>query len=78
MPNTWLEYKFSRSKKQLEATLHKLKSKSEQLEHSQRIAVVGELGSSLAHEINQSFGGHSQLQRRWFIADFEEQTIDRY
>ncbi|GEM79814.1 sensor histidine kinase [Vibrio superstes] len=49
----WLEYKFSRSKKQLESTLHKLKNKSEQLEHSQRIAVVGELGSSLAHEINQ-------------------------
>ena len=49
----WLEYKFSRSKKQLEQTLHRLKEKSELLEHSQRVSVVGELGSSLAHEINQ-------------------------
>ncbi len=49
----WLEYRFSRSKKQLEETLHSLKEKSEQLEHSQRVAIVGELGSSLAHEINQ-------------------------
>lgn len=49
----WLEYKFSRSKKQLVETQNRLKEKNEQLEHSQRVAVVGELGSSLAHEINQ-------------------------
>ncbi|MGF1681509.1 sensor histidine kinase [Photobacterium minamisatsumaniensis] len=49
----WLEYRFSRSKKELEQALHRLKDKSEQLEHSQRVAIVGELGSSLAHEINQ-------------------------
>ncbi|MGF1695356.1 sensor histidine kinase [Vibrio lamellibrachiae] len=49
----WLEFKFSRSKKQLEQTQNRLKEKSELLEHSQRVAVVGELGSSLAHEINQ-------------------------
>jgi len=75
----WLEYKFSRSKKQLEATLNKLKSKSEQLEHSQRIAVVGELGSSLAHEINQplaairnySEGGLLRISKNKPITDIE-------
>ena len=68
----WLEYKFSRSKKQLEETLHRLKEKSELLEQSQRIAVIGELGSSLAHEINQplaairnySEGGLLRLAKR--------------
>ncbi|MCW8335235.1 sensor histidine kinase, partial [Vibrio paucivorans] len=49
----WLEYRFSRSKRELEQTLHDLKEKSEMLEHSQRVAIVGELGTSLAHEINQ-------------------------
>ncbi|MEG3219272.1 PhnD/SsuA/transferrin family substrate-binding protein [Vibrio gigantis] len=75
----WLEYKFSRSKKQLEATLNKLKGKSEQLEHSQRIAVVGELGSSLAHEINQplaairnySEGGLLRISKNKPITDIE-------
>ncbi|CAH6796723.1 Tetrathionate reductase sensory transduction histidine kinase [Vibrio chagasii] len=75
----WLEFKFSRSKKQLEATLNKLKSKSEQLEHSQRIAVVGELGSSLAHEINQplaairnySEGGLLRISKNKPLTDIE-------
>ncbi|MEZ9721933.1 PhnD/SsuA/transferrin family substrate-binding protein [Vibrio splendidus] len=75
----WLEYKFSRSKKQLEATLYKLKNKSEQLEHSQRIAVVGELGSSLAHEINQplaairnySEGGLLRISKNKPLTDIE-------
>ncbi|MDN3702499.1 PhnD/SsuA/transferrin family substrate-binding protein [Vibrio artabrorum] len=75
----WLEYKFSRSKKQLESTLHQLKSKSEQLEHSQRIAVVGELGSSLAHEINQplaairnySEGGLLRISKNKPLTDIE-------
>ncbi|PKG57759.1 sensor histidine kinase [Shewanella sp. GutDb-MelDb] len=49
----WLEYRFSKSKQALEQTLHRLKEKGEMLEHSQRVAIVGELGSSLAHEINQ-------------------------
>lgn len=49
----WLEYRFSKSKQALEQTLLRLKDKSEMLEHSQRVAIVGELGSSLAHEINQ-------------------------
>lgn len=49
----WLEYRFSKSKHALEKTLQRLKEKSEMLEHSQRVTVVGELGSSLAHELNQ-------------------------
>ena len=49
----WLEYRFSKSKQALLQTQSRLKEKSEQLEHSQRVAIVDELGSSLAHEINQ-------------------------
>ncbi|ELL0571219.1 PhnD/SsuA/transferrin family substrate-binding protein [Vibrio fluvialis] len=49
----WLEYRFSKSQQALEKTQLRLKEKSEQLEHAQRVAIVGELGSSLAHEINQ-------------------------
>ncbi|MCZ8489216.1 hypothetical protein O9992_24915 [Vibrio lentus] len=45
-----------------------------QLEHSQRIAVVGELGSSFWHTRSPTFGGHSQRQRRRLSADFEEQN----
>lgn len=49
----WLEYRFKRSKQELHATLEYLRQKSSMLEHAQRIMIVGELGSSLAHEINQ-------------------------
>ncbi|EOX3977965.1 sensor histidine kinase [Vibrio alginolyticus] len=49
----WLEYRFSKSKQVLEQTSLRLKEKSEQLEHSQRVAIVGEIGTSLAHELNQ-------------------------
>lgn len=49
----WLEYRFSKSKRALEQTSLRLKEKSEQLEHSQRVAIVGEIGGSLAHELNQ-------------------------
>ncbi|MFM2646424.1 sensor histidine kinase [Vibrio diabolicus] len=49
----WLEYRFSKSKQELEQTSLRLKEKSEQLEHSQRVAIVGEIGTSLAHELNQ-------------------------
>ncbi|GIC77397.1 sensor histidine kinase [Moritella sp. F3] len=48
-----LEYRFSRSERKLKATLNRLKEKNAMLEHAQRVAIVGELGSSLAHEINQ-------------------------
>lgn len=67
----WLEYRFSRSQKSLEAAQLRLKEKSDLLEHAQRVAIVGELGSSLAHEINQplaairnySEGGMLRLQK---------------
>lgn len=49
----WLEFRFSKSKKQLEQTLFRLKEKSEFLEHTQRLSIVGELGTSVAHEMNQ-------------------------
>ncbi|MDD1795398.1 sensor histidine kinase [Enterovibrio sp. ZSDZ42] len=49
----WLEYHFNRSKKDLERTLFDLKEKNTMLEHAQRTMIVGELGSSIAHEINQ-------------------------
>lgn len=48
-----LEYRFNKSKRLLLETQHRLKEKNAMLEHAQRVAVVGELGSSLAHEINQ-------------------------
>lgn len=48
-----LEYRFSKSKRLLLASIKKLNEKGAMLEHAQRVAVVGELGSSLAHEINQ-------------------------
>lgn len=49
----WLEWKFKRSREKLKATLNDLLRKSSMLEHAQRITIVGELGSSIAHEINQ-------------------------
>lgn len=49
----WLEWKFKRSREALKATMNDLRHKSTMLEHAQRIAIVGELGSSIAHEINQ-------------------------
>ncbi|CAE6895680.1 sensor histidine kinase [Vibrio sp. B1FLJ16] len=68
----WLEYRFSKSKQALEETSLRLKEKSEQLEHSQRVAIVGEISSSLAHELNQplaairnySEGGLLRLAKR--------------
>ncbi|MGB2078541.1 MAG: sensor histidine kinase [Vibrio sp.] len=48
-----LELKFNKSKRQLTDMHQELNTKTQMLEHAQRVAVVGELGSSLAHEINQ-------------------------
>lgn len=48
-----LEYRFSRSQRLLIATQNRLKEKNAMLEHAQRVAIVGELGGSIAHEINQ-------------------------
>jgi len=49
----WLQVRFNRSQANLTRTLTELAEKQAQLEHAQRIAIVGELGSSIAHEINQ-------------------------
>lgn len=79
----WLEYRFSRSQRALEATMHRLKEKSALLAHAQRVAIVGELGSSLAHEINQplaairnySEGGLVRLSRERDAPDDAQQTL---
>ncbi|MGL6261169.1 sensor histidine kinase [Vibrio sp. WXL210] len=48
-----LTYRFNQNRKQLEQSLDELKEKNAMLEHVQRTMIIGELGSSLAHEINQ-------------------------
>ena len=53
MYHCWLQIRFKRSQVDLTRTLTELAEKQSQLEHAQRIAIVGELGSSIAHEINQ-------------------------
>ena len=49
----WLEYRFNHNQKLLNLAQNDLKQKGQMLEHAQRIAIVGGLGSNLAHEINQ-------------------------
>lgn len=49
----WLQWRFKRSREALKKTMNNLRRKSTMLEHAQRITIVGELGSSIAHEINQ-------------------------
>lgn len=49
----WLEYRFNRNQKLLNQAQLELKQKSQMLEHAQRVAIVGGLGTNLAHEINQ-------------------------
>lgn len=49
----WLQWRFKRSRAELRDTLNDLRQKSAILEHVQRTTIVGELGSSLAHELNQ-------------------------
>ncbi|KXF81577.1 histidine kinase [Enterovibrio coralii] len=51
--HVWVEYHFNRSKRQLERTMFELKERNSMLEHAQRTMIVSELGSSIAHEINQ-------------------------
>lgn len=48
-----LEYRFNRNQKLLNQAQLELKQKSQMLEHAQRVAIVGGLGTNLAHEINQ-------------------------
>ena len=49
----WLEYRFNRRGHQLAQAQRKLSENLVLLEHAQRAAVAGELGASLAHELNQ-------------------------
>ncbi|GLT14693.1 sensor histidine kinase [Vibrio algivorus] len=49
----WLEFRFNRNQKLLNKAQLDLKQKSQMLEHAQRVAIVGGLGTNLAHEINQ-------------------------
>ena len=49
----WLEYRFNHNQKLLNQAQLELKQKSQMLEHAQRVAIVGGLGTNLAHEINQ-------------------------
>lgn len=49
----WLEYRFSRRGWELINTQRQLNENRALLEHAQRIAIAGELGASLSHELNQ-------------------------
>ncbi|MFV0597666.1 sensor histidine kinase [Shewanella sp.] len=49
----WLEYCFSRRGRELVNTQRQLSENRALLEHAQRIAIAGELGASLSHELNQ-------------------------
>ncbi|MFB2651166.1 sensor histidine kinase [Shewanella seohaensis] len=48
-----LEYRFSRRGRELINTQRQLSENRALLEHAQRIAIAGELGASLSHELNQ-------------------------
>lgn len=48
-----LEYRFNKSQKLLLKTQSELNEKISMLEHAQRVAIVGELGASIAHELSQ-------------------------
>ncbi|MFB2682674.1 sensor histidine kinase [Shewanella mangrovisoli] len=49
----WLEYRFSLRGRELINTQRQLSENRALLEHAQRIAIAGELGASLSHELNQ-------------------------
>ncbi|UPQ89268.1 sensor histidine kinase [Vibrio sinaloensis] len=49
----WLQWRFKRNQARLTKVDDDLRRKSALLEHAQRVTIVGELGSSLAHELNQ-------------------------
>ncbi|AOV96873.1 histidine kinase [Edwardsiella hoshinae] len=49
----WLEWRFQRTQRRLLDAEADLNRKRLALEHAQRVAIVGELGTSLAHELNQ-------------------------
>ncbi|QIA62590.1 PhnD/SsuA/transferrin family substrate-binding protein [Vibrio astriarenae] len=58
-----LTYRFNQNRKKLERSLDELKEKNAVLEHVQRTMIIGELGSSLAHEINQPLSAIKNYSR---------------
>lgn len=68
----WLEYKFREKSEYLLEAERQLKDKALQVERMQSAAILGEIGSGLAHELNQpiaaitqySEGGMMQLNRQ--------------
>ncbi|MGR5252502.1 sensor histidine kinase [Vibrio astriarenae] len=58
-----LNYRFNQNRKKLEHSLDELKEKNAVLEHVQRTMIIGELGSSLAHEINQPLSAIKNYSR---------------
>ncbi|GKX52895.1 sensor histidine kinase [Budvicia aquatica] len=74
-----LEYRFNQNQKRLLKTQSELNEKIAMLEHAQRVAIVGELGASIAHEISQplaaiqnySHGGLVRIQKGHSAADLQ-------
>lgn len=74
-----LEYRFNKNQKRLLKTQSELNEKIAMLEHAQRVAIVGELGASIAHEISQplaaiqnySHGGLVRIQKGHSAADLQ-------
>jgi len=56
----WLEYKFRQKSEFLIDTERQLKDKALQLERLQSTAILGEIGSGLAHELNQPIAAITQ------------------
>lgn len=57
----WVQIQVNRRTRQLELANIEVHSKQEQLEHAQRIAILGELASEIAHEINQPLAAISNF-----------------
>ncbi|MPY26116.1 sensor histidine kinase [Shewanella sp. YLB-07] len=56
----WLEYKFREKSEYLVETERQLKDKALQVERMQSAAILGEIGSGLAHELNQPIAAITQ------------------
>nr|WP_076414414.1 sensor histidine kinase [Shewanella sp. UCD-KL12] len=56
----WLEYKFREKSEYLLETERQLKDKALQVERMQSAAILGEIGSGLAHELNQPIAAITQ------------------
>jgi two-component system sensor histidine kinase TtrS len=56
----WLEYKFRQKSEFLIETERQLKDKALQVERMQSAAILGEIGSGLAHELNQPIAAITQ------------------